>query len=71
MYVPAANLKKEVDQEIVCLFTGESYVFLEGDEKTLTEQHEGAIDSLPSRFYKLPFIKRSSNGQIRVFGSIE
>lgn len=73
MYIPASNFSEEQEQEIVCLITGESYVFLEGDEKSVIDPKlcNNCIDYLPSRFYKLPFIVRQSNGQMRVFGGID
>jgi len=71
MYVPSSHFDSP-EQEIVCLMTGESYVYLEGDNRTLMDNKlfNGAIDALPPRFYKQPFIIRKGNG-IRVFGSIE
>lgn len=73
MYTPSSNFSEEQDQEIVCLMTGESYVYIEGDEKTIIDSKltQGAIDNLPSRFFKMPFIKRYPNGQVRVFGSLD
>lgn len=71
MYSPSSNFDNP-DQEIVCLMTGESYVYLEGDDTTLLDSKyvNGAIDTLPNRFFKQPFIIRRGDG-IRVFGSIE
>jgi hypothetical protein len=71
MYVPAHNIENP-EQEIVCLMTGESYVYLDGDNTSLTrpEHVKDAIDALPPRFYKQPFIVRKGNS-IRVFGGIE
>lgn len=73
MYIPADNFEEEQEQEIVCLITGERYVYLEGNNLSIIEPKylKGAIESLPTRFYKTPFIKRNGNGQIRVFGSID
>lgn len=73
MYIPAENLKEEHDVEIVCLYTGESYVYLEGNDSSLIDPAytKNALDYLPARFYKTPFIKRSPNGQVRVFGRID
>jgi len=73
MYVPSHHFTEEPEQEIVCLFTDEKFVYLEGDKKSLIhpKHAEGAVDELPPRFYKQPFIKRYPNGQVRVFGSIE
>ncbi len=71
MYIPSNNLENP-EQEIVCLMTGESYVYLEGNELSIIspEKLAGAVDSLPVRFFKQPFVVRSGNG-IRVFGSLE
>lgn len=73
MYVSVNNFEEEPDQSIVCLYTGESYVHLEGTNSTLInpDHAKNAIDYLPSRFYKLPFVVRSSNGQVRVFGRLD
>jgi hypothetical protein len=73
MYYPSNHFKEEQDQEIVCLLTGESYVYLEGTKKSLLDSEiaKNGIDSLPLRFFKMPFIKRSDNGQVRVFGRID
>lgn len=73
MYVHLKHFTEEPEQEVVCLFTGESYVYLEGDSSSVVhpKYHEDSLEMLPSRFYKLPFIKRYPNGQMRVFGSIE
>jgi hypothetical protein len=73
MYILAQHFEEEQDQEVVCLITGERYVFLEGDDLTLInpKYHEGALQNLPNRFFKTPFIKRYDSGQIRVFGSID
>lgn len=73
MYSPSNNFSEEQNQEIVCLMTGESYVYLEGDENTLIDPKltQGAIDLLPSRFFKTPFIRRCPDGQVRVFGSLD
>lgn len=73
MYVPVQNFDVEQDQEIVCLYTGESYVYLEGNENSIIEpKHaQGSCNDLPPRFYKVPFVVRSPNGQVRVFGRLD
>ena len=73
MYALSKHFEEEPELEIVCLLTNEKYVYLEGDDLSLIDPkyHEGALDSLPARFTKQPFIIRKSNGQIRVFGSID
>lgn len=73
MYSPTQNFDSPPDQEIVCLMTGESYVYIEGDDLSLIEQkyHNGSIETLPMRFFKQPWVINKGNGQIRVFGNIE
>ena len=73
MYVLSQHFSEEPEQEVVCLFTNERYVHLEGNDKSIIEKKflEGAVESLPSRFYKMPFIKRYDNGQVKVFGNID
>lgn len=72
MYTPSSNIENP-EQEIVCLMTGESYVYIEGNDKSIMDPklREGAIDYLPNRFFKQPWVINKGNGQIRVFGSIE
>lgn len=73
MYVPVQCFENEQDVEIVCLLTGESYVHLQGNDTTLVHPKHtvGAIDALPPRFYKTPFVLRSPDGQVRVFGRLD
>jgi hypothetical protein len=73
MYVPSHHFEEEPEVEIVCLFTNERYVYMEGGEKTIIDPkyHEGSIEALPSRFFKMPFIIRQPNGSVRVFGGID
>jgi len=68
MYIPASKLSK--DQEIVCLYTDEAYVYVEDHEKsTLTpDQLSEAIEVLPERFFKHPKVLRGPNGEIKVYG---
>jgi len=68
MYVPSAKLQK--DQEIVCMYTGESYVYVDDSEKEnlSPEQLSEAIEILPERFHKHPKVLRAPNGEIRVYG---
>ena len=72
MYTPSHNIENP-EQEIVCIMTGESYVHIEGDPESIIDPklREGAIDMLPNRFFTHPWVIRSHNGQIRVFGRIE
>lgn len=67
MYVLSKNLTNH-EQEIYCLFTGESYVHLEGNEASLLDPKvlEGALDILPERFYRTPWVIKRPDGQIRV-----
>jgi hypothetical protein len=71
MYIPSSNIETP-EQEVVCLMTGESYVYIEGDKTSIIDPKlcEGAVDSLPTRFFKQPFVVRKGGG-IRVFGSLE
>jgi len=73
MYAPSHHFEEEPEVEIVCLFTNERYVYLEGNDKTIIDAkyHEGSVDSLPNRFFKMPFVRRQDNGSVRVFGSID
>ena len=73
MYIPTNCLEGEQDQEIVCLLTGESYVHLEGNDTTIINSKyvEHAIDVLPARFYKTPFVVRAADGKVRVFGRLD
>jgi hypothetical protein len=67
MYIPAKHFENP-EQEIVCLLTGESYVYLEGDELSLIESkyHEGAITELPKRFFQHPWGMNKGDGKIKV-----
>lgn len=73
MYIPAQNFDEPQEQEIVCLMTGESYVYLEGNDLSLIDPkyHNGSIETLPGRFYKSHWVVNRGNGQIRVFFSPE
>lgn len=73
MYVPASNFDVEQEQEVICLYTGERYVHLEGGDTTLIDPKylKDSIEILPPRFYKTPFVLRTPNGQVRVFGRLD
>ena len=73
MYISSNNFEEEQEQEIICLFTGERYVYLEGNDSTLIDPKyvKDSIDVLPPRFYKTPFVIKSTNGQVRVFGRLD
>jgi hypothetical protein len=72
MYTPSHNVENP-EVEIVCLMSGESYVHIEGNDRSIIDPKlkDGAIDTLPLRFFKQPFVVNKGNGQIRVFGSLE
>ncbi len=68
MYIPTSKLQK--DTEIVCLYTGESYVYVDDNElESLPHDviSEG-VEILPERFHKHPKVLRGPNGEIRVYG---
>lgn len=67
MYIPSKHFENP-EQEIVCLLTGESYVYLEGNDLSLIESRyqEGAIEELPQRFYQHPLAVNKGNGQIKI-----
>ena len=68
MYIPSRHFDKEPEQEIVCPLTGESYVYLEGNDLTLIEPkyHEGAIERLPERFFQHPFVSNKGNNHVKI-----
>lgn len=67
MYTPSQNVINP-DVEIVCPFTGESYVYIEGDDTSAIEPKlaQGAIDMLPERFYRSPWAIKLPNNQVRI-----
>ena len=71
MYIPSSNFNEEQEQEVVCLLTGERYVYFEDSEKSIIDPKllNGAIDVLPERFHYNPFVVHKGNGQVRVFGN--
>lgn len=73
MYIPSHHFEEEQEQEVICVFTGERYVYLEGDDLTLIDPkyHEGALESLPNKFFKVPFMVMHGEGNLRVFGSVD
>ena len=72
MYTPSNNVENP-EQEIICVMTGESYVYIDGNEKSIMDPKlkDGAIDSLPNRFFMHPWVIKTHDGQIRVFGRLE
>ncbi|NBO23091.1 hypothetical protein EBU94_07130 [bacterium] len=71
MYIPSKHFENP-EQEVVCLLTGESYVYLEGNDLTLIDPkyHEGAIERLPERFHKHPIAINKGNGQYKILMGI-
>jgi hypothetical protein len=67
MYIPSRHFE-EPEQEVVCLLTGESYVYLEGNDMSLIDPkyHDGAIESLPERFFQHPTAIGKGNGQYKI-----
>ena len=67
MYVPSRHFENP-EQEVVCLLTGESYVYLEGNDLSLIDPkyQEGAIQELPKRFFYHPMAVAKGNGQFKV-----
>lgn len=72
MYTPSHNITNP-EVEIVCVLTGESYVHIEGEEDSIIDPKlfEGGVDILPERFFRAPWVIKSHNGQMRVFGRLE
>jgi hypothetical protein len=68
MYIPSKHFENP-QQEIICPWTGEAYVHLEGDDLTLIDSkyHDGALDRLPRRFYQSPIVMPMGNGQAKIF----
>lgn len=67
MYIPSRHFENP-EQEIICTLTGESYVYLEGDDLTLIDPkyHDGAIEQLPQRFYQTFVGINKGNNQIKI-----
>jgi hypothetical protein len=67
MYIPSRHFENP-EQEIVCLLTGESYVYLEGDDLSIInpKYHDGAIQDLPRRFYQHPIAVGKGNGKFNI-----
>jgi len=67
MYIPSKHFENP-EQEVTCLLTGESYVYLEGDDLSLIEPkyHDGAIEELPKRFFQHPTAITKGNGQFKI-----
>ena len=67
MYIQSRHFENP-EQEVVCLLTGESYVYLEGNDMSLIDPkyHDGAIESLPERFFQHPTAIGKGNNQVRI-----
>jgi hypothetical protein len=68
MYVLSTHFENP-EQEIICPLTLESYVYVEvSEDKPLDEKYkEGALETLPRRFYQLPVaLFNKGGGRIEV-----
>lgn len=67
MYIPSRHFENP-EQEVVCLLTGESYVYLEGNDLSLIDPkyHDGAIEQLPQRFFQHPMAINKGNNQYKI-----
>jgi hypothetical protein len=67
MYIPSKHFENP-EQEIVCLLTGESYVYMEGNDTSIIDSKylEGAIQELPLRFFQHPTAINKGNSQFRI-----
>ena len=67
MYIPSKHFENP-EQEVVCLLTGESYVYLEGNDKSLLDlkYQEGSVQELPKRFFQHPTAISKGNGQFAI-----
>lgn len=67
MYVLSKHFENP-EQEIICPLTGEAYVYVEVNSETpLDEKYqEGALETLPRRFYQAPVIFNKGGGQVAV-----
>lgn len=67
MYILSKHFENP-EQEIVCPLTGESYVYLEGNDLAMIDQkyHEGALEILPRRFSQGAILMPDRNGQGKV-----
>ena len=67
MYVLSKHFENP-EQEIICPLTGEAYVYVQVSAETpLDEKYqEGALETLPRRFYQKPHLFYKGEGQIAV-----
>ncbi len=67
MYILSKHFETPAEQEIVCLWTGESYVYMECDSLSAIDSkyHEGALETLPRRFYQTPIVLTKVVGKFR------
>jgi hypothetical protein len=63
MYVLSKNFENP-EQEIVCPWTGESYVYVDKIENP--DHNDGALEILPERFFKRPLPLRCPDGQVKL-----
>jgi hypothetical protein len=67
MYILSSHFE-EPEQEVVCLLTGESYVHLEDNGLSIIDPKylEGAVESLPERFFQHPWAVNKGNNQVKI-----
>jgi len=68
MYILSKHFENP-EQEIICILTGEAYVYVEvSEDKPLDEKYkEGALETLPRRFSQSPVaIFNKGGGRIEV-----
>jgi hypothetical protein len=68
MYILSKHFETPPEQEIICPWTGESYVHMEGNDLSLIDPkyHEGALETLPRRFYQQPVVFNKGGGQVQI-----
>jgi hypothetical protein len=68
MYILSKHFETPAEQEIVCPWTGESYVYMECDGLSAIDSkyHEGALETLPRRFYQQPIVFNKGGGQVQI-----
>jgi hypothetical protein len=68
MYILSKHFETPPEQDIFCPLTGESYVYMEGNDLSLIDPkyHDGALEVLPKRFFQQAMIVRRGDGSISV-----
>jgi hypothetical protein len=68
MYILSKHFETPAEQEIVCPWTGESYVYVECDSLSAIDSkyHEGALETLPRRFYQQPIVFNKGGRQVQI-----